>query len=73
MAASASANYLGSAIGAGLGAILVASAVRPSSLGFWAAGVAVVALVGQIVRSRMGEHRRPRTPDHEWKAGKELH
>lgn len=53
VAANASANYLGSALGAIFGSLLVAVHATPTVLCASAAGVALMALVCQIARQRM--------------------
>lgn len=53
VAANASANYLGSALGAIFGAFLVSVDATPTVLCVSAAGVAVLALLGQFARLRM--------------------
>lgn len=56
VAANASANYLGSALGATLGSLLVAHHASPATLCLAAATVAALAVIGQLVRSRMDPH-----------------
>ena len=53
VAANASANYLGSALGATAGSLLVAAQAAPTVLCSSAAAVAGVALICQLVRQRM--------------------
>jgi len=53
VAANASANYLGSALGAIFGALLVSVNATPTVLCVSAAGVAVLALLSQFARQRM--------------------
>lgn len=53
VAANASANYLGSALGAAAGSLLVAAHATPSVLSGSAAAVAALALCCQLVRQRM--------------------
>ena len=53
VAANASANYLGSALGATFGSLLVASNASPAALCISAASVAALALLCQLIRLRM--------------------
>lgn len=53
VAANASANYLGSALGAIFGALLVSVNATPTVLCVSAAGIAVLALLSQFARQRM--------------------
>lgn len=53
VAANASANYLGSALGATIGSLLVAAHAAPTVLCGSASAVAVLALLCQLVRQRM--------------------
>lgn len=53
VAANASANYLGSAIGSGLGALIVSFHVSGGALALWAAVPATGAFFLQILRTRM--------------------
>lgn len=53
VAANASANYLGSALGAIFGALLVSVNATPTLLCISAAGIAVLALLSQFARQRM--------------------
>lgn len=53
VAANASANYLGSALGATFGSLLVASHASPAALCISAASVAALALLCQLIRLRM--------------------
>nr|WP_293819108.1 MFS transporter [uncultured Corynebacterium sp.] len=53
VAANASANYLGSALGAIFGSLLVAAHATPTVLCISAVGVAVLALLSQFARHRM--------------------
>ena len=53
VAANASANYLGSALGAIFGALLVSVNATPTVLCISAAGIAVLALLSQFARQRM--------------------
>lgn len=53
VAANASANYLGSALGATIGSLLVAAHVAPTVLCGSAAGVAALALLCQLARQHM--------------------
>ncbi|WCC80546.1 MFS transporter [Cutibacterium equinum] len=56
VAANASANYLGSALGATLGSLLVAHDATATTLCLAAASVAALAVIGQLARSRMSPH-----------------
>ena len=53
VAANASANYLGSALGAVIGSLLVAAHATPAMLCGSAAALAAVALICQLARQRM--------------------
>lgn len=56
VAANASANYLGSALGATIGSLLVAAHVTPAVLCGSAAAVAALALLCQIIRQQMNSN-----------------
>jgi predicted MFS family arabinose efflux permease len=55
VAAEASANYLGSAVGSALGSVALAAGVGGTSLAFLAAVPVAIALVVHLVRMRMGD------------------
>lgn len=57
VAANASANYLGSALGAGMGALLVSHGISPQALCWSAAGIAALGLACQLARARMAGTR----------------